>query len=100
MKLKNENSKTLSKKTPLTKLEMIYIEKSFSLNKKKFERYVIDYKEYFIITTEKLRSEMITLIIYVYREKKRLRDLIQLKIIIDFKLCRDIKKFEHFEIQA
>ena len=68
--------KTLSKKTLLTKLKMIYIEKSFSLNKKKFERYIIDYKKYFIVMTEKLRSEMIIFITYIHREKKRLRDLI------------------------
>ena len=55
---------------------MIYIEKSFSLNKKKFERYVINYKKYFIIMIEKLRSEMIIFIIYIYRKEKRLRNLI------------------------
>ena len=98
MKLKNQSLKTLSKKTLLIKLEIIYIEKSFLLNKKEFKRYVINYKKYFIITTEKLRSEMIIFIIYIYREKKRFRDLIQLKIVIDFKLYRDIKEFERFEI--
>ena len=69
MKLKNQSLKALSKKTLLMKLEMIYIEESFSLNKKEFERYVIDHKEYFIITIEKLRSEIIIFITYIYHKK-------------------------------
>ena len=76
MKLKNQNLKTLSKKTSLIKLKMIYIEKSFSLNKKEFERYVIDYKKHLIVIIEKLKSEMITFITYIHREKKRFKDLI------------------------
>ena len=70
MKLKNQSLKASSKKTLLTKFKMNYIEKSFSLNKKKFERYVINYKEHFIVTIKKLKSEIIIFITYIYSEKK------------------------------
>ena len=77
----------------------MYIENSFSLNKKKFNKFIFDYKEHFIVTIEKLRSEMIILITFIHKAKKRLRNNIQFKIVIDYKFCRDIKFFNKFEIK-
>ena len=76
MKLRNENLLTLSKKTLLIKYDIIYIEELFSLNKKKFKRYIFNYEEHFIITIEKLKNKITIFIIYIYREKKRFKNLI------------------------
>lgn len=76
MKLRNESLSTLLKKTSLIKYNIIYIEESFSLNKKEFERYIFNYEKHFIVIIEKLRSEMIIFVIYVYREEKRFKNLI------------------------
>lgn len=94
----NENDLT-SKKNEVAKYKMSYIEKILSLNRKKFNKYINDHKNHFIVTVEKLRSEIIILIIYVHRAKKRLRDLIKLKIITNMKLYRDIQQFNAFEMK-
>ena len=62
------------KKTSLVKVRIIYIKNTFSLNKKKFNKFIFDYKKHFIVTIEKLRNEIITLITFIYKAKKRLRD--------------------------
>ena len=77
---------------------MIYIEEILILNKKEINRYIVDHKKHLIVIVEKLKSEMISLTTYIYRIEKRLKDLIQIKIAIDLKLLRDIKKFDNFEI--
>lgn len=73
---------------------------NLTLNRKEFERYVIDHEEHLTVTAEKLRSEMATLAAYVNRADKRLRDQIQLKVAADLKLCSDIKRFGSFEMKA
>ena len=70
MKLRNENLSTLLKKTLLIKYDIIYIKKSFSLNKKNFKYYIFNYKKHFIIIIEKLRNKITIFITYIYREKK------------------------------
>ena len=93
-------SGSLPEETPLAKHGMAFIGESLSLNRKEFNRYIVDHEEHLTVTAEKLRSEMATLAAYVHRAEKRLRDQIQLKVAADLKLCRDIKKFGHFEVQA
>jgi len=94
----NLAKKSSSKKTALDKHEMIYIEDVLTLSQKKVQRYIVNHEEHLIITAEKLRSEMTDLAVYVHRAKKHLRNLIQLKIVADLKLCRDIKLYDKFEI--
>lgn len=95
----SENDLAL-KKNEVVKYEMFYIGEILSLNRKKFNKYINDYEDHFIVIVEKLRSEMIILIIYVYRAEKRLRDLIKLKMTTDMKLCRDIQQFDTFEMKT
>ena len=78
--------------------EMKYIKKDLFLNKKEINRYILNHENHFIVTVEKLKSEMTELVAYIQRAEKRLRDLITLKIIANFKICQDIKNFEKFEI--
>ena len=56
---------TISNETSLEKYNIIYIKNVLSLNRKEFNKYIINYKKYFIITIDKLRSEIIKLIIYI-----------------------------------
>ena len=81
----------LSKETNVAKKRITFIEEVLSLNCKKFNNYINNYKNHFIVIVEKLRSEMLDLAFYIYRAEKRLRDLIQLKIIVDYKLYRNIE---------
>lgn len=53
MKLRDESLSILLKKILLIKYNIIYIEKLFSLKKKKIKRYIFNNKEYFIITIKK-----------------------------------------------
>ena len=52
----------------------MYIKNTLFFNKKKFNKFIFDYKKHFIVTTEKLRSEIIILITFIYKAKKRLKD--------------------------
>jgi len=91
---------TASEKTEADKHDMTYIDDVLTLNRKKFNRYIHDHEKHLIATAEKLRSEMTTLTTYVHHADKRLRDQIQLKIVVDLKLCRDIKTLRKFEMKT
>jgi len=84
--------------TALSKHGMIYIGDVLTLSRKEVQRYIVNHEEHLTVTAEKLRSEMAGLAAYVHRAEKRLRDLIQLKVAADLKLCRDIKLYGKFEI--
>ena len=60
--------------TSFAKYNIIYIREILSLNRKKFNKYIFNYKKYFITTIKKLKSKIIDLIVYIYRINKRLRD--------------------------
>ena len=79
---------------------MSFIGEVLSLNRREFNKYVNDHEDHLTATAEKLRSEMANLASYVHRAEKRLRDLIQLKVAADMKLCRDIKQFGQFEMKV
>ncbi|KAL8707645.1 MAG: hypothetical protein Q9225_007727 [Loekoesia sp. 1 TL-2023] len=83
---------------PMAKLGMSYIGEVLSLSRKEFNTYVLDHEQHLAVTAEKLRNEMTKLAAYCNRAEKRLRDLIQLKVAADLKLCRDIAQFGKFEI--
>ena len=82
----------------LIQMEMFYIEKSLTLNRKKFNRYIKNHENHLFVIAMRLRSEMTNLILFVHRVDKKLRDVIQLKMTTDFKLLRDIKQFGKYEI--
>ena len=82
----------------LAQMKMFYIEKSLTLNRKKFNRYIKNHENHLFVIAMRLKSEMINLILFVHRVDKKLRNIIQLKMTIDFKLLRDIKQFEKYEI--
>jgi hypothetical protein len=86
------------KETAVGKHGMTYIGDVLTLSRKEVQRYIVDHEEHLTVTAEKLRSEMAGLAAYVHRAEKRLRDLIQLKVAADLKLCRDIKLYGKFEI--
>ena len=90
----------VSKETPLGKYGITFIGDSLSLNRKEFNRYIINYEEYLTVTAEKLRSEIIGLVIFIYRVEKRLKDAIQLKVVVDYKIYYNIKLFRKFEIRV
>ena len=71
-----------------------------SLNRKEFNRYVIDHEEHLVATAEKLRGEMAGLAHFVHKAEKNLRDQIQLKVAADLKLCRDVKKYEKWQLKT
>ena len=77
---------------------MFYIEKSLTLNRKKFNRYIKNHENHLFVIAMRLKNEMINLILFVHRVDKILKNVIQLKMTIDFKLFRDIKQFEKYEI--
>ena len=85
---------------PLTKVGMTYLEDVLTLNRKEFDKYVIDHEEHLAATAEKLRNEIAGLTHFIHKAEKRLRDQIQLKVAADLKLCQNIKKFGHFKMQA
>ena len=60
-----KSTNTISNETLLIKHNTIYIENVLSLNRKEFNKYIVNYKKYFIIIIDKLRSEIIEFIIYV-----------------------------------
>ena len=64
------------KETPLGKYGITFIGDSLSLNRKEFNRYIVDYEEYLIIIIKKLRSEIVGLVIFIYKVEKRLKDAI------------------------
>ena len=84
--------------SPLAKCGMAFIGEVLPLSRKELDRYIIHHEEHLTVTAEKLRNEMAGLATYVQRAEKRLRDLIQLKVAADLKICRDIKKFNKFEV--
>ena len=86
--------------TPIGKHGMTYIGDVLTLSRKEVNKYILDHEEHLTVTAEKLRSEMAGLAAFVHRAEKRLRDQIQTKIAADLKLCRDIKKFGHFELKS
>lgn len=59
---------------PLAKHKMKYIGDSLSLNRKEFNKFIIDHEKHLTVTAEKLRSEMTSLIVFVHKAEKRLRD--------------------------
>ncbi|CAF9930926.1 MAG: hypothetical protein ALECFALPRED_004760, partial [Alectoria fallacina] len=95
-----EPTQNAPEETPLAKVGMMYIGDTLSLNRKEFNKFILDHEEHLTVTAEKLRSEMATLAAFVHKAEKRLRDDIQLKIAADYKLCRDIKLFGKFEVKG
>ena len=81
----------------LIQVKMFYIEKSLTLNRKKFNRYIKNHENHLFVIAMRLKNEMINLILFVHRVDKILKNVIQLKMTIDFKLFRDIKQFEKYE---
>lgn len=94
-KLKNSLNK---KKTSLKKIKITYIDDSIPLTQKKFNRFIKNYKNYLIFIAIKLKDKITILVNYVHRTKKRLKNVTQLKIAINFKLFRNIKLYKHFKI--
>ena len=60
--------------TLLNMHDMNYIKEHLSLNRKEFDRYIINYKKHLIVTIKKLKSKMTDLANFMYRVKKRLRE--------------------------
>ena len=94
----NEFSNFLDDEFSLTQAEMFYIEKSLTLNRKKFNRYIKNHENHLSVIAMRLKREMTSLILFVHRVDKKLKNVIQLKMTIDLKLFRDIKQFEKYEI--
>ena len=64
----------LLNKKSLIKHDMFFIDDNLTLNKKKFYKYINNYEDYLIVTTKRMRSDMLNLTIFIHRAKKRLRD--------------------------
>lgn len=96
---KTEVNTKLSEKSILIKHEMIYIIEQLTLFRNQVNQYIEDHETHLIVICEKLRIEFFDLAIYINKAEKKLRDLIQLKMTANMKLCSDLKKFEKFEIQ-
>ena len=62
------------KETLLNMHDMNYIKEHLSLNKKEFDRYIINHEKHLIVTTEKLRSKITNLINFIHRAEKRFRE--------------------------
>lgn len=93
----NINISELPQETPLAKVGMAYLGDVLTLNRKEFNRYVVDHENYLTATAEKLRGEMAGLAHFVHKAEKSLRDQVQLKIAADLKLdalgCRPYLSF-------
>ncbi len=96
----NISKQSSSKKISLNKHEMIYIENVLTLSRKKVQQYIVNHEKHLMITAEKLKSEMTDLAVYVHHAEKRLRNLIQLKMTTDLKLCHNIKQFNKFKMSV
>ena len=83
----------------LENLKMIYLEKEISFFRKELNTHFNVHENHLICVAKKFRDEMSTVATYVNRAKKRFRDDIQLKIATDFKLLKDIKNNEQFELK-
>lgn len=83
----------------LAKSGLSYIHEALPLSRKELSRYIFAHEEHLEATAERLRGEMAPLAAYCSKAEKRLRNLIALKVAADLKLCRDIKRFGHFEVQ-
>ena len=94
----DELSNSLENESPLTQVKMSYIEKSLTLNRKKFNRYIKNHENHLSVTAMRLRNEMTSLTLFVHRADKKLKNAIQLKMTTDLKLLRDIKQFGKYEI--
>ena len=86
--------------TGLGKHGMVYIGDVLKLSRKEVNSYIQDHEDHLAATAEKLRSEMAGLAAFVHRAEKRLRELIQLKIAADYKLCRDVAQFGEFDLSG
>ena len=69
-----KSTQNAPKETLFAKVKMMYIENTLSLNKKKFNKFILDYEKHFIITIEKLRNEITILTTFIHKAKKRLRN--------------------------
>ena len=83
----------------LENLKMIYLRKEISFSRKKLNTHLNAHENHLICVAKKFRDEMSTVATYVNRAKKRFRDDIQLKVATDFKLLKDIKNNEQFELK-
>ena len=77
---------TLSKESFLIKYKIAFIEDIISFINKKFNKYIVNIKNYLILIVEKLKDEISNFIAYNLRVKKKIKDLIQLKILVNFKI--------------
>ena len=79
---------------------MSYLKNEISLFRKKLNEHFRAHKNHLISVIEKLREKMFEIATYVNRAKKRLRNFIALKIATNFKLLRNIKKNQQFELTS
>lgn len=84
--------------TVLKTIKMTYLSQDLLLSCKELHHHITAHKTHLIAVTEKLQEEMSILAAFVHRAEKSLRNKIQLKIVADLKLLRDIKCFDHFEL--
>ncbi|KAL8705524.1 MAG: hypothetical protein Q9201_001341 [Fulgogasparrea decipioides] len=85
-----EEETALPQKTRLSSQEMTYIGDSVLYSRAKFSKFIRDHEDHLNAAAERSRSDMVVFSAYAYRAEKRSRDLIQLKVAADLKLCYDI----------
>ena len=98
--LENDEDVDVDTESSMAKAGMLYIGDAIPLKRIELNKYIQAHEEHLTATVERLRIEFSPLAAYVSKAEKRLRDLVQLKVAADLKLCRDIKKFGRFEVQA
>ena len=81
-------------------LKMIYLRKKIFFFRKKLNTHFNVHENHLIYVAKKFRDEMSIVATYVNRAKKRFRDDIQFKIATNFKLLKNIKNNEQFELKS